>query len=404
MEFRLITLFLFLCAQIMSQINEVNEARIKIVEQLNTNSITPDDYRLNTNKESVYYLSMREQEWMNIFIGDFNKAISLIVEHEANKHMYLYGPYRVTDDIVSPRGYKYVSTPRRDTLEVEIESYFEAHFLTIINEIRYSSISEEKRSFLIYYMYFNQYQIDICNENKQQLSIDEAKNFLRQFPDSQFKKFVYRYSQYFMREGKTSYDMSFGFGSGILNKGLKEHFNSRINTYYAFNFFYKQIGIGIAMPLTFLNTQTSFQGVFEPFEEDRKARIIALSVHLSYNITIMERLSLIPYIGYSHNSFTGLYNNENEAETMHFKEITNWGLFYGANIDIGTKNLNCENKFSHKNTTSSHLAPFLRFQVGVIHPQLDQNIEVLDGSLIFFNFGLGFYIKNTNKSRVLDPK
>jgi hypothetical protein len=378
----------------------INQERKRLIHDLEMNTLSDSIYTVNTGRENQYYLTLREQEWMLIFQHKLEVAVQQILANE--QFMMRSDYYRIPDIEKLPRAYRFVGPHKDDSLANAMNEYLENYFLQLVNTIRYTNIDEEDRLFLVYYLNYSLYQIDICNKSKQQIAIDEAQELLRIYPDTRYKRFVYRYSQYFLSGSNSGFTFSFGLGSGILQGGLSEYMNAQLGLGYSLSYNYKNFGFGFTMPMVILNTKVPFQGVNEPFEEDRKARLLAFGIHASYSLRLGEVLAVEPYLGYSINEFSGLYKNEAESEVKDFKSIRNGGLFYGLNIDLGPKRVGCSDFFSYEKRTVPTVAPFFRIQAGVMHPEVNREISELTGDMIFFNIGMGAYIKRFSRKKILE--
>ena len=99
------------------------------------------------------------------------------------------------------------------------------------------------------------------------------------------------------------------------------------------------------------------------------------------------------------NSVYGLYKNDEEFENMDFKRMNTVGLFYGFNLDFGSKKLECENNFKHKDFKISNTAPFIRLQAGVMDPNLTDHVSELTGNHLFFSLGFGFYSRSVKRTK-----
>ncbi len=390
--------FLVLSAYTQGEI--VNQERKRLIHDLEMNTLTDSVFTVNTGRENHYFLTHREQEWMLIFQHKFEAAAQLILANES--FMMRSDYYRIPDSEKLPQTYRFVGPYKEDSLGNSMNEYLENYFLQLVNAIRYANIDEEDRLFLVYYLNYSLYQIDICNRSKQQIAIDEAQELLRIYPDTKYKRFLYRYSQYFLSGSNSGFTFSFGLGSGILQDGLSEYMNAQLGLGYTLSYNYKNFGLGFTMPMTILNTKVPFEGVNEPFEEDRKARLLAFGLHASYSLRLGEVIAFEPFLGYSINEFSGMYKDEAEQEIKDFKSIRNWGLFYGFNIDLGSKRVGCSDFFSYENRTVSTVAPFFRIQAGMMHPEVNREISELTGNNFFFTIGMGAYIKRFSRKKMFE--
>lgn len=387
---------LFTIAQ--SAYEEIEAARLKTLSQLQNKNYDAITLKTLIGDNSYYHLSMREQEWLLLFQKKYKESIMAIEEH--GEFMYLEGYYRITDNHKQqPSMYRYVVQEKNDSLAQFFKKHFNTHKDDLINEVRYSDLTDEDELFLIYYIYFSDYQIDVCDAAKQRISIDKAQHLKRIYPDSKHLKFINNYSSHFREPSNFGYTVSLGIGYGALTDGLKEHFEMKLHMSMLLSLAYKKLDLGLVIPLSRFETKTPFQGVNEYFEEGRGVSSFSYAFYLGYNFHLAKKVTFNPFLGSSFNSVNGLYKNDEEFENMDFKRMNTVGLFYGFNLDFGSKKLECENNFQHKNFKIPNTAPFIRLQAGVMDPNLTDHVSELTGNHLFFSLGFGFYSRSVKRTK-----
>ncbi|MCC5923975.1 MAG: hypothetical protein JJT77_09320 [Crocinitomicaceae bacterium] len=341
----------------------------------------------NVYIKGIESLTKIEQEMILLFQRKFEILPSRIKEHEAYVHKD--GLFRVQSNLsVEHPNLSEVSAVINDTLSRTLVQKFLSEKDVLLYELDQSELSQEPKVFLRYYIHFLDYQFDICDYNKQQKAIKSAKELADEFPTSTHLAFPRNYNN---REWKQLLDFVIhaGFGRSNLTDGLSEHLRPRFNSVMTFELRWNNFEVSTHMSFLTQEVTQDFEGVYTPFYKGRGTRFTSMGLGLGYSIPLTQSIEFTPFFGYKDTGFNGLFFDDMDRDTVNFRRVKGSNFFTGANLDWYFFKDNCEKRKEQQRyfgNFSSNIG--LRFQFGVLNPNLQNSLEPLTGNVYYYGLGI----------------
>lgn len=341
------------------------------------------------------YLSLVEKELILLLQNEYIQLAGEIIKNE--KDFLLDGLIRTQDGYEHPESpFRYILPIRQNTVTTLLVNQFHKKKELLKSDIHQSDISREKKMFLIYYIDFVDYQLAICDEYVNEKVIESGKKLTAEFPATKYRTFIEKYTKRY-RTHTTSFGVSTGVGGSTLTHGLSEYMSGGLSIFMNIEYSFKNFQIATHLNLITTTVDNYFEGVLTPYEEGRKASFNSLGLRLGYEFQLGDWIIFTPFAGYFSTTFQGLYNSEEEAETLNFRRVIGSNFYYGANIDFNLKPSGCHTGYIESIPFARRKTNFMiRLQLGVLTPNLNKTLTPLTGNVLYY--GIGIAMKFNSKS------
>ena len=341
------------------------------------------------------WLSMREKEWILLLQHHYDSLLTTIFSHERIFHEIDY--YRSVYFEDTREHLRFVEPTRDDGFGTALKRLFEQTASSLLVNMTEYDLSPEDQQFISYYIHFNLHQLDVCDENKQRKSLDEAKRFMEQFDHPSYEKFIRKYSDGFKSTKPLGIDVSLLVGrsmlDGKLGQTLTPHFNFILDG-------------GITYQRLLFHGQFSFgqSRVTSPFfhhvnyEEGRPVNLNALNLFGGYHLFLNERLTVSAFAGPQFNMLTGVAFGFESSEAMNFRTLYAFGYVGGINIDVNFPKYHCPGSAEQFGSITRKHSTYIRLQLMYSQPNYGRTIEELMGSMFSFRLALGRYMPRIEKA------
>lgn len=346
----------------------------------------------NIKRQGVEYLNKLEQEIVLLFQRKFENLPSRIIENDI--YFYQDGMFRLMEKSShNPIEFdKFILV--NDSLFQQIIRQFISEKELLLSDVDQSQLSDESKLFLKYYINFLDYQFNICDFERQNRAISSAKALSKEYPSSSYLVLPRKYSN---RNRTVPYSFAAygGFALTETTDGLSDHLQGKLGILLGLTFTWRNIEIGTPITLLTHEVKEDFEGVYTPYLKGRGITFHSTGLSLGYRLKMARSIELTPFVGYNNTIFKGLYFNDEDRDTVNFRRIKGNNFFAGFNLDWyfmvrDCQSLNDQNHFLN----SGFLNSGLRFQFGVLSPNIHQTLAPLSGNV--FYYGIGFVFKSSS--------
>ena len=351
--------------------------------------------RSNETTTPYNLLLVSEQEVVMLLKGEYDKLLLKIKEHEEklfnrrNNRTYLIGRrFKV-------KPYEYAERSFSDEFNKALLNHLRFQVEEITNKINNSSLSEEDKQFLIYFMYLNIYYSDMCSSHLNQQALQKAYSFSKNYPSSKYLDFIKKYSSY---EHSIS---DWGFDISIPSLGASVPLGGTGSEYFKPSWNYVGIGLGIHYKRMFLNYEISFlvSSVKKSIVDGYKHLSISFSgrstrYYIGYPFYLNDNWTIAPILGFDNRRTLGVIELEENHEVKKLIYHDENALMAGLNIEY---------KFAGEDICEGDRAGGLyhRFQLGVSSINAPFGTKLISSKTFIIQYSIGCKAHFSRRLRAL---
>lgn len=370
------------------QVKDMQQTRKELLQKIENRQWDEVASIRVTNHPNFYALSMRETEWLYLFQKDYGSFFAAIDFNESS--MSLIDKNREVYLGSEPPVYRLTEPAPSDELNLLFIKLFNSDWQVLLYEVERATLSEDLIQFLRYYIRYTLYQLDICSNEKQRTSLDEAILMIQEYDNSKYAKFAEKYSNSFQIPSNWGYGVSIGLGynlfSGTIGNTLRSHlyFSSALDISYKRILLRTEIGFGSSRVRNPYFYHTSH-------EVGRQISITHATPMLGYNLLIGDRLVISPMVGMDVSIIRGSNDQEVDPETLIFRAALSTGISYGISAEYNFRLPTCMSydEFGRKVTQIRHTSPFLRLAISRREYPMMGKVPELNGGALFFSISMG---------------
>ena len=220
--------------------------------------------------------------------------------------------------------------PSRDFLITMLKSKSIENASALINQIELSDIAVEKKKVLR----LNFESLIMKDESFQDTLNIQADNFLKTYPETEYRDFIKQYIKYTLVPKNWGYAVELFSGYGILTGELKDNFTNNIPIGFAGDICYKRFELYLRFYIGFNKTNADLAYSTGTYEKGSSVRMFLPEASFGYAALDKERFKLSPFAGIG-----GMYINlpsEKTKEIPALKEIelSAFTCNFGVNFDL----------------------------------------------------------------------
>lgn len=399
-----------------SQYGEVRNKRnemVSLVEAEKFSEITLSEvYKTppNGTENSYNLLLMMEFEVLEILKGNFNKAITLILNNEkdyfSKTKKTRYGERsRNRPNRTHLMGHRFEQPPFifaersfSDKFNKALLGYLEINAVKIKEQISISNLSEAEKSFLNYYINLSVYYKDHCIGREQERVHESAERLINDHPNSQFASFAQKYTTTHYSTSNWGREWSYiAYGRFTLLDGDARSYSRGLNTYtgigYGWN--YKNIFIKGAISNVSMNLEKEVFNNYQIQSQNSDVNYFKggfYQLYAGYSFHIGNRFTVSPYVGRKWarlNNRLAPKDQSNDSIDVRF-DISDY--MAGITIDV--------NFFSHQlcGETKRKFRHYQRINIGVSRIDAVISSHRFGSPMLFFQYSFGFQL---NRNRLV---
>ena len=346
-------------------------------------------------RESINYnlLMVWEQELMLLINGDYKKLINDI---EVNERKYYHSRNNRTNLIgfrFHEPPYLYAEQQKGDKFNKAILNYLELNRKQIEIDISHSKLSEEEKSFLIFYLQLSIFYNEECQDRNQDLLGDKAKKFMNKFSDSEYARIVKKYASFKAYQS----DWTLGYNATPTGIGVAHTKNEGSHLGTVTNFFH--LGVSTSYKNFFIQASGGLSGmsiednnIYSNYDLHTDNIGFSGDLTLGYNFHASDFSHTIsPFIGIMGTSLTssiikpGYMPEEHSLSEFKVGELkmNNRAPYIGINFDFN-RNLST---FCYGENLRSRT--YNRFQIGVTNKSIPMGANLSEGGYVFLRWTYG---------------
>lgn len=248
-----------------------------------------------------------------------------------------------------------------------------------------SSYSQENKDFLVLNFEFLTIENDY-NENVQDRLNSLSNDFLNNYPESQFSKYVREYIRLEFKPSKWGFAFEFFSGYGIFTDNLSNDFTNNVPIGIAFDVFYKKYVLFLRNYIGFSRTTNPIEFDEGTWRDDAQVRVFLPEASIGYLLLDSKRLKLMPFAGISSTSIS-----PTEYDLNRIEEYDNVGLdftttySYGINLDFVLRKSGRVPIISSNEQSNW----FIRLRYSYNQPQFHKKYDRFDGGFHYITIGFG---------------
>jgi hypothetical protein len=395
---QLLTLcFWIISVIVFAQTNDLRETRQAIRKKIENRQWDEIASIHVNNHPNLFTLSMRETEWYHLIRQDYGSFFAAIDFHENS--MSLIDKSREVYLGSEPKAYRLTEPTPTDELKETFIQYFNAEWQVLLVDIERARLSDDLIQFLRYYIHFTRYQLDICSNEKQRMSLDEAYIMSEEFFDSKYARFAQKYSSNFTAPSNWGYGITIGLGYSRLQGTIESTLRSHFYFLSALDVSYKRFIVRTELGYGYARVRTPyFYSVHH--EIGRQIGITNITPMLGYTILLGNRIVITPMFGMDFSVIRGVKVPDVDPESLVFRAAVSTGISYGISVEYNFRQPQCPSydEFGNPLARMRHSSPFIRFSAGFRDYPLQNTVSALNGSTMFFSLSAGAFGQTyTNK-------
>jgi hypothetical protein len=391
--------FLAISMIALSQMNDLRETRQAIRQKIENRQLD-EIVSINVNNHpNLVALSMRETEWYHLFRKDYGSFFAAIDFHESS--MSLIDKSREVYLGSEPKSYRLTEPTPTDELKETFIQYFNAEWQVLLADIERAKLSEDLIQFLRYYVRFTLYQLDLCSNEKQRISLDEAYIMTAEYFDSKYAQFTQKYSSNFKVPSNWGYGITIGVGYSQLNGTIESTLRSHLYFLSALDVTYNKFIIRTELGYGYARVRTPyFYSVHH--EVGRQIGMTHITPMFGYTILLGSRIIITPMIGMDISVIRGVKVPDVDPESLVFRAALSTGINYGISVEYSFRQPQCPSydEFGNPIARLRHSSPFLRLSAGFRDYPLQNSVPELNGSAVFFSISAGAFAQTYSNKQV----
>lgn len=364
----------------------------------------------NGTENSYNLLLIMEFEVLEILKGNFNKAITLILNNEKdyfnkNKKTRYGERSRNRPNRTHLMGHRFEQPPFifaerlfGDKLNKALLGQMEVKADKVKQEISTSKLSEIEKSFLYYYIDLSIYYRDRCIGREQERVFESAEYLIENYSDSPFASFAQKYTTTHYSTSNWGREWSYmAYGRFTLLEDDSRSYSRGLNTYtglgYGWN--YKNIFIKGAISNISMKLEKEVFNDYQIQPQNSDVNYfkgVFYQLYAGYSFHFGNRFTISPYVGKKWarlNNRLAPKDQSNDSIDVRF-DISDY--MAGITIDV--------NFFSHQlcGETKRKFRHYQRINIGVSRIDAVISSHRFSSPMLFFQYSFGFQL---NRNRLV---
>jgi len=274
--------------------------------------------------------------------------------------------------------------PFEDVLIAQLRLKTREHTQKIIAQIQGAAIDDETKSFLL----LNFDSLTMKDESFQDALNIQADNFLKAYPETEFKDFVNKYIKirYVPKNWRTTLEFFLASGYCMLTGELNNNYTNNILPLgFSMDICYKRVELNLRFSFVNNKMKRDFDYSAGVYEKDSSMQIFFPEASFGFAALQSERLKLTPFAGIGVVSIR--VPPESSKKNPELKELSKSAFSYnvGASIDIKLGKMG----YRFRPTPSGG---FIRIRYGYSMPQFSSKYDGMSGGVHQISIGYGVFM------------
>ena len=329
------------------------------------------DYLIESGEDDNYIAFFPQEYWFVLYwTNEYEELSNSIKNLDSTATASYYTRIRPSQDMLSPR--------------LRLKSSENAQEIT--NQIRNATINAEMADFLL----LNFESMINQNESFQDTLNIQAENFLKTYPETEYKDFVNQYIRFKLVPKNWGASFEFFSGYGMFSEELKNNYTNNIPLGIAFDVCYKKFELYLRNYIGFNKTKKDFEYSTGVYEKHSSTMVYLPEASFGYAVLDNDILKLSPFAGIG-----GLHICPPLAKTEKTPELDEVSISaftynFGVNFDIkfGGK----EYLFRPKSSYG-----FLRIRYGYSIPNFSKKYDDILGGTHYVTIGFGGFSRGLKR-------
>jgi len=382
--------------------------RQKIIEKIELNELdsvlfyTKPQFAVfskNNETDSIYVLTLREREFIDYLNRNYSPVLSRIVNRKPVEEFSNLNEIRKSKDYFRKSYYAEIIN---DSLSAKLCSAIIRSKEEVNNNIKESGLDAYKKDFLILLLEYKIYQTDMCNECFEKSCLTLSDKYLSSYGNNEFTDYIKETIGVRYKKGNWGYGFCLSSGLIIPTKSLSGYFTPVIPISMTMELNYKRFYLSyFNLDFGFRNTiKKSFEYNNVLWQKNDKLWFNDGHCAFGYNVVMNHKLNVIPNVG-----FIGMgFFPHSKSDSLYYKDAGLIGnetgfMTFGVIVDYKFGYRSCSKVSYFKNRIKEENFGYIRFGVNYLNPRLGDVVDGMNGNLIFFNLGIGTYVRTTKKIR-----
>lgn len=339
-----------------------------------------------TGKKNRHYINPMEKEWAYLITNQFDSLLITIERNETFLSLINIKRAAYHEDV--PEEYKSVVPVVEDRFNKQLSRQIYNERSYIQNAISNSKLSEEEKDFLNYFLIFTIHQIKICDDSHQKEAFQSGQEFLKNYEDSKYRRFIEKYSSTFKTWGNSGWEYIVKGNTYRFTGGLGEHLTPSLLAGLQLSFTKRQWYFSGTISF---GRNRAEKGFFHHImlEENRRFNTMSAGFSVGNHVLLLEKWTVTPYVGINLDVLSPQPFAFESAGTLNLRSIPGLGPKLGASIDFTVPKEEC-NKSGFSQAEERRKSRIFRLDLSYHIPGFNRTVDELSGG--YFNIGLGFGI------------
>jgi hypothetical protein len=348
------------------------------------------------SKEVYNLLLVSEQEILMLLRQDYEKLLLEIMDNEEklfrirNNRNYLIG----RRFMIKP--YEYAERAFNDDFSKALLKHLNFQSKNITRNIQHSTLKEEERLFLIYFLHLNIYYGDECSGHFEGNMLEAARVFSEKYPSSKYLAIIKKYSKYYHSISSWGRDFSItGLGiSAPIGGNGPNYFHPMIN-YVGLSYGWNYKNVFVKYEISFAYSKIK-NNIFEGYKHLENSSISGRSTryYLGYSFYLNDKWKISPFLGLDNRRTLGLIELESNHEIKKLIYHDENSLMAGVNIDF---------KFEGEDVCHGDRAGGLyhRIQLGLSSINAPFGKKIISSRIFFMQYSIGIQSQRARRVKAL---
>ena len=268
--------------------------------------------------------------------------------------------------------------PAQDMLYQRLLSQSRENAQAITNQLQNANIGIEMKSFL----QLNFESLMMSEESFQDTLNIQAENFLKSFPDTEYRNFIKQHIEYRLVPKNWGLATEFFSGYGIFTGTLSNNYTNNIPIGIAFDICYKKFELYLRIYIGFNKTKKDFEYSTGVYEKRSSTLVLLPEASLGYAALDNDRFKFSPFAGIGGLHICPPFGKTDKEPELNEVSISAFTYNLGLNFDIkfgGKGHLFCP-KSSYS---------FLRIRYGYSIANFSKKYDGMSGGTHSITIGFG---------------
>ena len=329
------------------------------------------DYLLEKGEDENYIVFYPAEYWLILYwTNEFEELSSSIIKYDSAKIASYYT--RIC--------------PSQDMLYAKLLLKSRENVQTITNLIKKADIDLEIRDFL----QLNLESLVIENESFQDTLNIQTDNFLKAYPETEYKDFTRKYIKFKLVPKNWGMAFEFFSGYGIFTGTLSNNYTNNVPLGVAFDICYKKIELYLRDYIGFNSTKKDFDYSTGVYEKSSSTTVFIPEASLGFAALDNDRFKLAPFAGIGGLLIAPPFAKTDKEPELKEVSISAFTYNLGVSFDIkfGKKGYAFRPKSSYG---------FLRIRYGYSIPNFSKKYDEFSGGTHYITVGVGGFSRGLKR-------